>query len=131
VAERPWGFESLRPHRRMGYANDGLRLLLEVSALAALAYLGFEEFAGAAPWLVGLGAPLLAAALWGAFVAPKASRPAVDPVRLLLEAAVFGSGVAALLLAGSTALAIVLAALVVLHLALTLALGQRPARRAA
>jgi Protein of unknown function (DUF2568) len=80
---------------------------------------------------VGLGAPLLAAALWGAFVAPKASRPAVDPVRLLLEAAVFGSGVAALLLAGSTALAVVLAALVVLHLALTFALGQRPARRAA
>jgi Protein of unknown function (DUF2568) len=30
----------------MGYANDGLRFLLEVSALAALAYWGFEESVG-------------------------------------------------------------------------------------
>jgi hypothetical protein len=131
VAERPWGFESLRPHHRMGYANDGLRFLLELSALAALAYWGFHEFGGAAQWLLGLGAPLLAAAAWGAFVAPKASRPTVDPVRLLLELAVFGSGVVALLLAGSTALAIIFAALVLVHLALTFALGQRPARRIA
>jgi hypothetical protein len=115
----------------MRYANDGLRFLLELSALAALAYWGFEEFGGAAQWLLGLGAPLVAAAVWGAFVAPKASRPTVDPVRLLLELAVFGSGVVALLLAGSTVLAVVLAALVALHLALTFALGQRPARRVA
>jgi hypothetical protein len=56
--------------------------------------------------------------------------PTVDPVRLLLEVAVFGSGVAALLAAGSTALALVFAALVVVHLGLTFALGQRPARTA-
>jgi hypothetical protein len=66
----------------------------------------------------------------GAFVAPKASCPTVDPVRLLLELSVFGSGVAALLAAGSTALALVFAALVVVHLGLTFALGQRPARTA-
>jgi Protein of unknown function (DUF2568) len=65
------------------------------------------------------------AAVWGAFVAPKASRPAVDPVRLALEVAVFGSGVVALLAAGSTGLGLVFAALVGVHLALTFALGQR------
>jgi Protein of unknown function (DUF2568) len=113
----------------MGYANDGLRFLLELSALAALAYWGFHEFSAGAQWLLGIGAPIVAAAVWGAFVAPKASRPTVDPVRLLLEVAVFGSGVVALLLAGSTELAIVFAALVLVHLALTFALGQRPARR--
>jgi Protein of unknown function (DUF2568) len=111
----------------MGYPNDGLRFALELGALAALGYWGFAEFDGAAQWLIGLGAPLIAAAVWGTFVAPKASRPSVDPVRLLLEAAVFGSGVAALLAAGSTALAVVFAALVVLPLGLTFALGQRPA----
>ena len=115
----------------MRYANDGLRFLLELSALAALAYWGFEEFGGAAQWLLGLGASVLAAAVWGAFVAPKASRPTVDPVRLVLEVAVFGSGVVALLLADSRTLAILLAALVAMHLVLTFALGQRPARRAA
>jgi Protein of unknown function (DUF2568) len=114
----------------MGYANDDLRFVLELSALAALGYWGFAEFDGVVQWLVGLGAPLIAAAVWGTFVAPKASRPTVDPLRLLLEVAAFGSGVAALFAAGSTALALVFAALVVVHLGLTFALGQRPARTA-
>ena len=114
----------------MGYVDDGLRFLLELAALAALAYWGFDQFGGGVQWLVGVGAPVAAAAVWGTFVAPKASRPTVDPVRLLLEAAAFGSGVAALLAAGSTALALVFAALVVVHLGLTFALGQRRARTA-
>jgi len=114
----------------MSYANDGLRFLLELAMLAALAYWGFAEFDGVVQWVLGLGAPLLVAGVWGAFVAPKASRPTVDPVRLTLELAVFGSGIAALLAAGSTAPALVFAALVVVHLALTFALDQRPARSA-
>jgi Protein of unknown function (DUF2568) len=111
----------------MGYANDVLRFVLELGALAALGYWGFAEFDGAAQWVFGLGAPLIAAGVWGTSVAPRASRPTVDPVRLLLEVAVFGSGVAALLAAGSTALALVFAALVMVHLGLTFALDQRPA----
>jgi hypothetical protein len=114
----------------MGYVNDGLRFLLELAALAALAYWGFDQFGGVVQWLVGVGAPVAAATLWGTFVAPNASRPTVDPVRLLLELVVFGSGVAALLAPGSTALAMAFAALVVAHLGLTFALGQRPARTA-
>jgi hypothetical protein len=112
----------------MAYANDGLRFLLELGMLAALAYWGFSEHEGAVQWLLGLGAPGLTAVVWGAFVAPKASRPQVDPVRLLLEVAVFGSGVAALLASGRVALGLVFAALVIVHLALTFALGQRPAQ---
>jgi hypothetical protein len=114
----------------MGYANDGLRFLLELAMLASLAYWGFAEHDGAVQWLLGLGAPLLVAVVWGAFVAPKASRPTTDPVRLLLEVALFGSGVAALVAAERTALALVFAALVAAHLGLTFALGQRPARPA-
>ena len=74
----------------MAYAYDARRFRVELGALAALGYWGFAEFDGAAQWLFGLGAPLSAAAVWGTFVAPKASRPTVDPVRLLLELAVFG-----------------------------------------
>jgi hypothetical protein len=114
----------------MGYANDGLRFLLELAALASLAYWGFADHGGVVQWLLGLGAPLVAAAVWGRFVAPKASHPTVDPVRLVLEVAVFGAGVVALGVAGQTALAIVLGVLVVVHLALTFALGQRPGRPA-
>src|SRR5512133_1052111 len=114
----------------MSYANDGLRFLLELAALASLGYWGFAEHDGVVQWLLGLGAPLVAAVVWGRFIAPKASHPTVDPVRLVLEVLVFGSGVAALCVAGSTALAGVFGVLVVAHLALTFALGQRPGRPA-
>jgi hypothetical protein len=127
VAERPWGFDSLRPHP-MGSANDGLRFTLELAALTVLAYWGFSEHDGAVQWLLGLGAPLLAAVVWGAFVAPKASRPTTDPVRLLLEVAVFGPAVVALWAADSRMLAFGFGVLVVLHLAFTFLLGQRPAQ---
>jgi Protein of unknown function (DUF2568) len=115
----------------MGYANDGLRFLLELGALAALAYWGFEEFGGVLQWVIGLGAPLVAAAVWGRFMAPRALRPTVDPMRLLIEIAVFGAGVAALFAAGATAIAVVIGVLAAVHLALTFALGQRPEREAA
>jgi hypothetical protein len=52
----------------------------------------------------------------------------VDPVRLLIELGVFGAGVAALFAADAVVLAVVFAALAMLHLALTFALGQRPER---
>jgi len=61
-------------------------------------------------------------------MSPKASHPTVDPVRLLIEIAVFGSGVAALFRADAPVLAIVFAVLAALHLGLTFALGQRPER---
>jgi hypothetical protein len=112
----------------MGHANDGLRFLLELAALASLAYWGLAEHGGVVQWLLGLGAPLVAAVVWGLFIAPKASHPTVDPLRLVLELLVFGAGVAALCLAGSVALAIVFGVLVVVHLALTFALAQRPGK---
>ena len=112
----------------MEYANYALRFLLELAALAALGFWGFVEFGGVLQWVIGFGAPLVAAAVWGTFMSPKASRPTVDPVRLLIEVAVFGSGVAALLASGETALGLVFAGLAVLHLGLTFALAQRPAQ---
>ena len=102
-----------------------------MAALSSLAYWGFAEHEGVVQWLLGLGAPLLAATLWGTFIAPKASRPTVDPVRLLLELAVFGPAVAALWAADSHTLAFGLGVLVVLHLAFTFLIGQRPAARPA
>ena len=112
----------------MGSANDGLRFFLELAALSSLAYWGFAEHDGVLQWLLGLGLPLIAATVWGTFVAPKASRPTVDPPRLLLELAVFGGGVVALWAADSHMLAFGFGVLVVLHLGFTFLLGQRPAR---
>jgi hypothetical protein len=111
--------------------NDVLRFFLELAALASLAYWGFSKFDGVTQWLIGLGAPLLVAVVWGTFMSPKASRPTVDPVRVLIEFAVFGSGVVALFAAGAPVLAVVFAVLAGLHLTLTFALGQRPSGEAA
>ena len=82
------------------------------------------RFSGCSVW-VRRCSPL---SVWGAFVAPKASRPTTDPVRLLLELAVFVSGVVALWVADAHMLAFGFGVLVVLHLSFTFLLGQRPAR---
>jgi len=110
----------------MGNANYGLRFVLELAALVSLAYWGFDEFGGVVQWVIGLGAPLVAAVVWGRFMSPKASHPVVDPARLLIELSVFGAGIVALFAAGATVLATVFLVLAVMHLALTFALGQRP-----
>ena len=48
-----------------------VRLLCELAMIAAVAYWGFEAADGAAAWPLGLGAPALAVAIWGAFVARR------------------------------------------------------------
>ena len=45
-------------------------------------------------------APIVAAVLWGMFVAPKAARPLHDPAKLLVELVVFGAAAAGLFVAG-------------------------------
>ena len=96
--------------------NYTVRFLLELCALAALGYWGFVTGQGmAAKWLLGLGAPLLAAVAWGAFVAPKARWPAREPWRLLVEIFVFGAAAAGLWAAGQPLLAVVLAVVYMLN----------------
>jgi Protein of unknown function (DUF2568) len=109
----------------VGAANLGLRFLLELALLGAVGYWGFSEFDGVGSVLVGLGAPLLVAAVWGTFMSPKAARPTRDPARIVLEIVLFGAGVAALVEADATTAAIVFAVLTLLHLALTFPLRQR------
>ncbi|POM26346.1 hypothetical protein BTM25_07430 [Actinomadura rubteroloni] len=55
----------------MHVANEGLAFVLELVALAALAWWGFA-IGGVPGVLLGIAAPLAAAVLWGLFAAPKA-----------------------------------------------------------
>ena len=103
-------------------ANLAVRFSLELCALAALGYWGFVVGEGAiAKAVLGLGAPLLAAVVWGLFVAPKAAVPLGMPLRLVPEAFVFGSAVAALFTTGHPLLAACFAVLAVVNRALVLA----------
>jgi hypothetical protein len=90
--------------------NLGLRFVLELCALAALAYGGWHV--PGPTWLRILAAvalPLAAAVVWASWVAPKASHPIPDPLRLIPEWAVFGGATVALLATAHPVLAALLA----------------------
>jgi hypothetical protein len=93
-------------------ANLGLRFLLELCALAALAYGGWRL--PGPVWLrvlLAIALPLLAAVIWARWVAPKASHPIPDPQRLIPEWIVFGGATVALIVTGHPVLAGLLAVL--------------------
>jgi hypothetical protein len=87
-------------------ANLLVRFLLELCILGSLGYWGFQTHSGMlAKILLGLGAPLLAAIVWGAFVSPKAAVSLSAPVWILVQVGVFGAAMAALAAMGRPALA--------------------------
>jgi hypothetical protein len=96
----------------MRVVNLGLRFVLELCALAALAYGGWHV--PGSIWvriLAGVALPVMAAVVWGRWVAPKASHPLPDPLRLAPEWLVFGGAAVALAVTGHPILAVVLAML--------------------
>jgi hypothetical protein len=105
-----------------------LRFGLELAALAALAWWGFETGGSTAVKIVlGLGAPLLAAVLWGLFVSPKAAYGS-PALRIVFEIAVFGAAVLALADLGRTILAITFALVALLDSLLVRLLGAQASR---
>jgi hypothetical protein len=109
--------------KSMKYANLALRFILELCALAAIAYWGFQTGSG---WLVkavlGIGIPLIVAFAWGTFRVPndpgKAPVPVPGWLRLLLELAVFWGAAASLAAAGRPSLAWALGLVVLVNYAL-------------
>jgi hypothetical protein len=79
--------------------------------LAGLAYWGFTTGDGALAWVLGIGAPVLAAVIWGLFVAPKAKRPVSLPVRLSIEIDLFVVTALALWFADARSFALALGSL--------------------
>jgi hypothetical protein len=86
--------------------NLVLRFLLELCLLAAFGYWGFQT---GQVWLIkvvlGVGAPLLVAVVWGTFLAPRAAMRLREPWLLILELGLFGLAIAALYFTGHPALA--------------------------
>jgi hypothetical protein len=100
-----------------------LRFALEIAGLIALGYWGWTQHAGLARPALAIGAPLLAAVLWGVFRVPgdPGNAPVAVPgaVRLLLEAAFFAGAAIGLVAANQERAGLVLAILVVLHYAVS------------
>ena len=106
--------------------NLAVRFLLEIAALVALGYWGFDQHSGIWRFVLGLGIPVLAAIAWGTFAVPgdrsrsgMAPVPVPGAVRLLLELVLFGFAAWALYDAGRPVLALVLAGVTLTHYALS------------
>jgi len=93
-----------------------IRFLLELGSLAIFGYWGFKT--GNSPalkFLLGLGAPLLFAGMWGTFLAPKAPLRLSQPWVLLLELLLFGLAGWALYSAGKFTLSLIFGAIYILN----------------
>lgn len=106
--------------------NLGVRFLLELAGLAAMAYWGRQQSDGLLRFVLAIGIPVLAAALWGTFAVPGdrsrsggAPVPVPGIVRLILELAFFAFAVWALYDAGLVTSSIGTGIVVVLHYAVS------------
>jgi hypothetical protein len=108
-------------------ANEGLAFVLELLALAGLAWWGARTGSGvAASVLLGVGTPLLAAVIWGLFAAPRARIRLPMAAILAVKAIVFGGAAVAVYAIGQHGLAIAFAVIALVNT--TLAAIDRAAR---
>jgi hypothetical protein len=103
--------------------NLAVRFLLELLALAAMAYWGWTQHTGVLRPALAIGTPVVAAVLWGTFRVPgdPGKAPVAVPgwVRLLLELAFFGLAAWTLFAAGATTLGWIFGIVVLLHYAVS------------
>jgi Protein of unknown function (DUF2568) len=108
--------------------NHALRFLLELCALAALGYGGFEAGGGTIVKVVlAIVLPLAAAVLWGVFVAPRAPVRPPAAVRLALELVVLLAAYEALAATGHMLAASLFASVCVVNAVLLRVLGRSAA----
>jgi hypothetical protein len=107
-------------------ANLALAFLLELCALAAFAWWGYQTGQGTlAKISLAVGAPLVVAVFWGLFVAPRAVYTPPPLWRSLLALVVFGVAAGALIATGQTALGVIFLVAVILNRILILAWKQQ------
>lgn len=106
-------------------ANLAIRFLLELGALAALAFWGYHAGQGViAKISLGFGAALAAAIVWGLFVAPQASVKLPAPISFVLGLAVLVLAAIALATTGHRTVAASFGAIILLNAALMAAWRQ-------
>jgi hypothetical protein len=102
--------------------NLAVRFILEICALAAMAYWGWTQHAGWLRFVLAIGLPVLAASVWGTFaVANDPSRSGNAPVptpgiiRLILELGFFGLAIWMLYNAGAGWFSLIMGVTVLIH----------------
>ncbi|MEV6246140.1 YrdB family protein [Streptomyces sp. NPDC051742] len=111
--------------------NEGLAFLLELAALAVLAWWGWESAENLAlRWVLAVAAPAVAAVVWGLFAAPKARIRLPIAGVLVVKALVFGAAAVALHDLGRPVWAVVFASVTLVNTALATADRRAAMRRA-
>ena len=106
-------------------ANLLSRFLLELCALGALSYWGLKTGSATITKVVlGVGAPLVAAVVWGTFLSPRAPIQLHWVIVLGLQALVLASAAAGLVATGHRRLALVFGVIVVINAILLYVWGQ-------
>jgi Na+-transporting NADH:ubiquinone oxidoreductase subunit NqrE len=96
--------------------NMALAFFLELCLLAAFFYWGVQTGNGLALQIIlGIGAPLVVAIIWGMLLAPKAARRLRGAPYLLLKYLLFGLAALALAAVGQTVTGVVLFAAALLN----------------
>lgn len=107
--------------------NLGVRFLLEIVAIASLAYWGYRlPSATATKIAISVIAPLLLIVVWAFVVAPGADNPLSQTTRMLIGSLLLLFSSAALATTGHTRPAIVIAVVIVLNTILMLAFPDNP-----
>lgn len=103
--------------------NLAFRFLLELAALIAMGYWGWVVHDGLSRYLFTIGAPLLAAAVWGVFRVPNdGGRPVVrvpGVVRFWLEIVFFGFAIWGLFNAGAQTAGWIMEIATIVHYAIS------------
>jgi hypothetical protein len=105
-------------------ANLAVKFVLELVALAGFAIWGASADGTALAVLLAIGTPVLAAALWGAFAAPRAKRRLPTQIRIPFELCVFALAAIGLALAGDAGVAAAFAIVVAVNAVLLTAFEQ-------
>jgi hypothetical protein len=104
-----------RPSSPIASTNLTIKFLLELAALALLAYWGAVTGDGVVPVILAIASPALMIAIWGAFAAPRAARRLPAPARIPLELGIFAIACAAGYAAGAVIESTVFAVIAVLN----------------
>lgn len=103
-------------HELWKWANLSLALAVEMAALVALGWWGWQVSDAFAPRIVAaIGIPLAAAVIWGSFAAPKAAFD-IPLLAIATKVVVFGAATAALWDLGFGAAAMIFLIVVVANL---------------
>jgi uncharacterized protein DUF2568 len=86
-----------------------IRFACELAMVVALGYWGFQAVDGTPAWLLWIGAPAVAIAIWGTFRRAEGPVAGFDPRPACDRVALFGAAAAGLIAAGQPLLAALLA----------------------